>query len=80
MPLHLKAIVHLPFPRFKIFLEGIFWDLFEPNVAAILMESMSEKWVPFRTDLILEKKKSLGARSREYGGCSKVTKFLSAGN
>ena len=41
-------------------------------VAAILMESMSEKRVPFRTDLILGKrKKSHGARSGEYGECSK---------
>ena len=33
------------------------------------MESMSEKWVLFRTDLILEKrKKSHRARSGEYGG------------
>ena len=31
------------------------------------MESMSEKWVPFKIDLILEKrKKSQGARSEEY--------------
>ena len=42
------------------------------------MESMSEKWVPFRTDLILGKrKKSHGARSGEYGKCSKVAMFLS---
>ena len=35
-------------------------------VAAILMESMSEKWVLFRTDLILwKRKKSQGARSGE---------------
>ena len=33
------------------------------------MESMSEKWVLLRTDLILGKrKKSHGARSGEYGG------------
>ena len=33
------------------------------------MESMSEKWVLFRTDLILGKrKKSHGAISGEYGG------------
>ena len=41
------------------------------------MESMSEKWVPFRTDLILGKrKKSHGARLRKYGVCSKVAMFL----
>ena len=33
------------------------------------MESMSEKWVPFKIDLILGKrKKSQGARSGEYRG------------
>ena len=42
-------------------------------VAAILMELMSEKWVLFRTDLILGKrKKSHGARSGEYGGIPKL--------
>ena len=50
-------------------------------VAANLMESMSEKWVLFRTDLILEKrKKSHGAISRKYWGYSKVAMFLSAKN
>ena len=48
---------------------------------AILMESMSEKWVLFKTDLISGKrKKSHGARSGEYGGYSKVAMFLSALN
>ena len=38
---------------------------------------MSEKWVLFGTDLILGKrKKSHGARSGEYGGCSKVAMFF----
>ena len=37
------------------------------------MESMSEKWVPFRTDLIFGKRKKLhGARSWEYGGIPKL--------
>ena len=37
------------------------------------MESMSEKWVPFRTDLIFgQRKKSHGARSGEYGGVPKL--------
>ena len=42
-------------------------------ITAILIKSMSEKWVPFRTDLILRKrKKSHGARSGEYEGVPKL--------
>ena len=42
-------------------------------VMAFLTELMSEKWVLFRTDLILGKrKKSHGARSGEYGGVPKL--------
>ena len=38
---------------------------------------MLEKWVPFSTDLILERrKKSHGARWREYGGCFKVATWI----
>ena len=45
-------------------------------VAAILMESMPEKWVSFRTDLILGKrKKSHGARSA-WGGVPKLQCFF----
>ena len=29
IPFHLKTLVHSSFPRFKTFLENIFWDLFE---------------------------------------------------
>ena len=37
------------------------------------MESMSQKWVPFKIDLILGKrKKSQGARLGEYRGVSKL--------
>ena len=40
---------------------------------AILMELMSEKWVLFRTDWILGKRrKSQWARSEEYGGVPKL--------
>ena len=69
--------MHSPFPQFKTFLEGIFRDLFELRRRSNLMESMSEKWVPFRTDLILGKrKKSHWGRSGKYGGCSKVAMFF----
>ena len=41
------------------------------------MESMSEKWVPFRTDLILGKrKKSPGARLGKYGDVPKLQCFF----
>ena len=41
------------------------------------MESMLEKWVPFRTDLILRKrKKSHRARSGEYEGVPKLQCFF----
>ena len=44
---------------------------------AFLMESMSEKWVPFRTDLILGRGKShMGPDRGNVGGCSKVAMFL----
>ena len=45
------------------------------------MESMSEKWVPFKIDLILGKrKKSQGPDRGNIGGCFKVAMFLSARN
>ena len=70
----LTTLVHSPFPRCKTFLEGIFLS---SVVAAILMESMSEKWIPFRTNLILGKrKKSHRARSREYGDVRKFQCFF----
>ena len=46
-------------------------------ITAILMQSMSEKWVSFRTDLILGKrKKSHRTRSEEYGGVPKLQCFF----
>ena len=40
---------------------------------AFLMESMSEKWVPFRTDLILRKGKNhMGPDRGNMGGASKL--------
>ena len=64
---------------FTFFQDSIhFWKAFSgivlsSVVAVILMESMSEKWVSFRTDLILGKsKKSQGARLGEYGGVPKL--------
>ena len=44
---------------------------------AILMQSMSENWALFRTDLILGKrKKSQELRSRKYGGVPKLKYFF----
>ena len=68
IPIHLKTLVH------SLFYDLIHsWNTFSgiflsSVVAAILMESMSKKWVSFRTDLILEnRKKSHGARWGNMG-------------
>ena len=75
----LKTLVHSPFPRFKTFLESIFWDLFElrrrSHFDGIDVRKMGS--LQNRFDL-REEKKSHGARSGECEGCSKVAMFFSA--
>ena len=74
---HLKTLVHLPFPQFKTFWKAFSGIFLSSVVAAILMELMSEKWVSFRTDLILGKRrKSHGVRSGKYGGVPKLQCFF----
>ena len=73
----MKTLVHSPFPCFKTFLEGIFWDLFElcrrNNFDGIDVRKMSS--LQNRLDL-KEEKKSHGARLGEYGGVPKLQCFF----
>ena len=69
IPFHFETLVHSLFPGFNNSWKAFSGIFLSSVIAAILMELMSEKWVLFRTDLILGKrKKSHRARSREYGG------------
>ena len=81
IPFHLKTLMHLPFPRFKTFLEGIFWDLFElrcrSHFDGIDVRKMGS--LQNRFDLKEEKKVAQGQIGGIWG-CSKVAMFLSARN
>ena len=67
MLFHLRTLVHLLFPRFKTFLEGIFWNLFELRCRSHFDGINVGKMGSLQTDLILGKrKKSHGVKSGEY--------------
>ena len=69
IPFHLKTLVHSPFPRFKTFLEGIFWDLFElrrhSHFGGINVRKMGS--LQNRFDLRKEKKVTRGQIGEIWG-------------
>ena len=77
MPFHLKTLVHLPFPLFKTFLEGIFWDLFELRRRSHFDGIDVRKMGSFRNkfDLREEKKVTRGQIGKIWG-CFKVAMFF----
>ena len=74
----MKTLVHSPFPRFKTFLEGIFWDLFEFCRRSHFNEIDVRKMGSFqnRFDLREEKKITRGQIGEIWGGVPKLQYFF----
>ena len=72
LPSPIPTPLHVNLPLLEAMLQVIFW-LFVSSFAFAFTASTDSNLVPFNTHLIFgNKKKSHGARSGEYGGCSNM--------